>query len=475
MAKIVFLQRLWYEYGGVSSISAILKKNSHQAELLIGNKASDFIKYLNDADVVAFSVMTGMHHWTLDILSEIKKRKNILSILGGPHPTYFPEIIHHPSVDIICRGEGEYATLDLMNCLDAHRDFKSILNLWVKEGHEIYKNRLRSLISDLDTLPFSDRDLYYKYADLKESCIKPFSAGRGCPFKCSFCFNDKFMQIYGSENATVRFRSPENIIKEIAQIKKNYGLGTVFFTDDVLGLNRRWFKDLLILLAKEISLPFICNVRADLLNDEMAGLLKRAGCHSVSFGIESGNEKIRKDILKKDISNQQILNAARILKKYKIKFFTFNILGIPGETLQDAYETVELNIKIKTDYPRCTILVPYPETNIAEYAKVKGLLLSGPEQIQGSSQHLGISTENDYLIKNKDNKRLINLHRFFQTAVIFPGSFPLIKKLILLPPNALFKLWWAVVYFFIYVAGERRSYKQSIKFVLHNFNVFIGK
>lgn len=475
MSKIVFLQRLWYEYGGVSSISAILKKNNHQVQLLIGNKASDFIKNLNDADVVAVSLMTGMHHWALDILSEIKKRKNILSILGGPHPTYFPEIIHHPYVDIICRGEGEYATLDLMNCLDTHQDFSHILNLWVKQGGQVHKNRLRPLIQNLDTLPFIDRDIYYKYPDLKKSCIKPFSATRGCPFKCSFCFNDKFMQIYGTENAAVRFRSPENIIKEIAQVKKNYGINTIFFTDDVLGLNQKWFKELLSLLAKEISLPFICNIRADLLTDEIAGLLKYAGCHSVSFGIESGNEKIRKEILKKNISNQQIINAARILKKYKIKFFTFNILGIPGETLQDAYETVKLNIKIKTDYPRCTILVPYPETDIAEYTKVKGLLLSGPEEIQGSSQHLGLSTKNDYLIKNKDNKKLINLHRFFQTAVIVPGSFPLIKKLILLPPNVLFKLWWAIVYFFIYVAGERRSYRQSVRFVLHNFNAFTGK
>ena len=151
------------------------------------------------------------------------------------------------------------------------------------------------------------------------------------------------------------------------------------------------------------------------------------------------------------------------------------MLGIPEETLENAYETVELNIKIKPDYPRCTILVPYPGTKVAEYAKEKALLAAGPDQIRGSSQHIGLSTKNEYLIKNNDIEKLINLHRFFQTAVIFPSLFPLIKKLVHLPSNIFFKAWWAIVYFFIYVGGERRSHKQTLRFALYNLKTFIGK
>jgi len=473
VSKIVFLQRLWYEYNGVSSLSAVLKENGHQVNLLIGNKISDFVKRLDDADVVAFSVMTGLHHWVLDILSEIKKKRKIISILGGPHPTYFPEIINHPSVDIICRGEGEYALLDMMNCLDAHDDFRYIPNLWVKRNGQIYKNNLRPLVLDLDRLPFTDRDIYYQYADLRGAQLKPFSASRGCPFECAFCFNDKFVKIYGAEGSSVRLRNPENLIEEIDRVRAKYGLSTIFFTDDVLGMNQRWFKNLLTLMAERVSLPFICNIRADLLNEEIAVLLKSAGCHSVSFGIESGNERIRKEILKKNLSNQQIIDAARVLKKYSIKFITFNILGIPGETLENAYETVDLNIQIKTDYPKCTMLVPYPMTAISEYAKARGLLLSEPEQILGSSQHLGISKRDGFLIKNEEIKRLINLHHLFQTTVVSPCLYPLIKKLISLPPNILFKAWWGIVYFFIYVTGERRSLWQSLRLAFHNMRVFI--
>jgi len=263
--------------------------------------------------------------------------KQVLSasiIFGGPHPTFFPEIIDNPSVDIICIGEGELAITELADRLDAKEDFYDIENLWVKDTDgEIIKNPVRPLIQDLDGLRFPDRNIYYgKYPFLNRS-QKPFFAGRGCPFNCAFCFNYVLKDIYKDKGNFIRLRSPKNLIDEIISVKDTFGLKTVYLQDDTILFNREWLIEFLSIYRKEVGLPFVCLVRADLMDKEIARELKRSNCYSVFFGVETGDEKMRKRLLKKDIDNAQIIETARILKKYKIKFRTYNMLGLPGEEL----------------------------------------------------------------------------------------------------------------------------------------------
>lgn len=461
MARIVFLQRLYYEYGGPAIISAVLRGNGHDVSLLIGEKSHYFLSKVKKTDIVAFSTMTGMHHWAIKIASEIKKKMNILTVFGGPHPTYAPEIIEHPSVDVVCLGEGEYPMLDLADSFDTGKDISSIPNLWVKKNERIYKNEIRPLIEDLDSLPFSDRRLYYKtYYYLRKSPLKRFMAARGCPYRCSFCFNPRLQEMYRGRGRYVRFRSPHNIVEEIKKVKNGYGLRGVFFTDDVFTLNKNWLREFLPLYKKYISLPFTCDSRVDILDEEIAALLKDAGCLYLRIGIESGNEKIRNEILKKDITDDQIINAVQILKKYKIKFMTYNMVGIPEETLENAYQTVELNIKIKTNYPRCSILTPYPGTEIAAYAAQRGLLDATPDKIIASFQQY------KSIIKSEYKNQILNLHSFFQTVVIFPWSWRIIKQMIKFPPNPLFRMWWAMVYFFVFIKVEGINLWYAFLFAL---------
>ncbi|HLE17951.1 MAG TPA: cobalamin-dependent protein, partial [Syntrophales bacterium] len=157
MANVVFIQRLWYEYPGTGYLSAILRKHGHSTRVIIEESPRRIVKRLLPGDIAAFSVMTGMHHWALGIASHIKKTLGLMTVFGGPHPTYFPDVIEKDAADIICRGEGEYALLDLANAIDNERDFDKIANLWVKSAGTIHKNPLRPLIDDLDTLPLQDR------------------------------------------------------------------------------------------------------------------------------------------------------------------------------------------------------------------------------------------------------------------------------------------------------------------------------
>ena len=459
MAKIIFLQRIWYEYGGPEIISAVLKKYGHKVDLLIGKDADVFLNRIQPNDIIAFSIMSGEHHWALKVASRIKNEKKVLTVFGGPHPTYFTEIINHPAVDVACCGEGEFAMLDLANAYDRGIDYSLMPNLLVKQGDNIKRNEVRCLISDLDTLPFPDRTIYYKFPLLRKSTLKPFMASRGCPFFCSFCFNEKLRIIYSNKGRYVRFRSPENLIAEIKEVESMYGLKSIYFVDDLFVLDQKWLKEFTYLYKKEVKKPFVCSSNVNTLNEQTIRMLKDSGCCAVSFGIETGNEKLRRTLLNKDITNSQIEKVGYLLKKYRLKFMTFNMIGLPGETIHDALETIKLNIKIGTDYPRCSILTPYPGTKLAECFKDRIKI----KDIHSIDQQSRISFE----VPNP--KGLYNLHYFFQTAVIFPYLFGLIKRLIVVPPNILFRLWWVVIYFFVFVRSEARNPVQALVSALKTF------
>ena len=275
--------------------------------------------------------------------------------------------------------------------------------------------------------------------------------------------------MYKDKGRYVRFRSPSNLINEIKEVKSRYNLKTVFFADDIFVLDKRWLRDFTQAYKKEISLPFTCDGRADVIDEETAQLLKEAGCFCVRFGIESGNENIRNNILKKNITNEQIVSVASILKRFGLKFMTYNMVGIPQETIENAYETVELNIKIGTNYPRCSILTPYPGTEITESAENEKLIGADPNNISASFQQY------KSIVISKYRNQMLNIHSFFQSAVIFPWAWKFIKILIRLKPNFLFRLWWAMIYFFVFTKAEGRSLPYTFIFALRTLKTVFEK
>lgn len=172
MANVLFIQDIEYDYLGVMYISAVIKSKGHHCDLLIEHNQNKIISYIekNIFNIFAFSITSGTHLWALMVASKLKSAfPEIPIIFGGAHPTYFPEVIYEEPVDIICRGEGEFAMLDLMDALDSNLNYSDIPNLWVKYKNEINKNENRNLIEDLDSLPFPDRELYYdRYPQLRK-------------------------------------------------------------------------------------------------------------------------------------------------------------------------------------------------------------------------------------------------------------------------------------------------------------------
>jgi len=402
---------------GPMYISAALKAGGHECHMIIGNSAVDFLPQVRNLkpDLIAFSAMTGLHRWVLETIAFIKKNTDCRTIIGGPHPTFFPDIIYEKGVDIICRGEGEMAMVELADAIDSATDIHRILNLWVKKKDgEAIKNELRPLIQDLDSIPLADRQLYGTYPILNSGPVRPVITSRGCPFDCSFCFNHQMKRLYKGKGPYVRHRSPEAVIREIQALKETSTVKRIYFIDDTFVLNKKWLKAFLSLYGNKIQLPFHCLVRVSLLDQETVSEMKKNSCESVFFGIESGDESLRNDLLGKEISDENIRVGSTLLKKHKIKFRTYNMVGFPGETIAQAFKTVQINIDIKTDFPWCSIFFPYPGTRLGSYAIEKGYL-SG----DWSYDHAENSFHTTSPLLNPERDKLINLHKFFQTAVLF--------------------------------------------------------
>jgi radical SAM superfamily enzyme YgiQ (UPF0313 family) len=454
MVNIAFVQDSLFELHSIQYLSAVLKQAGHKVDLFVldveKDKIMQKIKKFRP-DIIAFSITSMENEWAINIAKKIKKEKIALTIFGGPHPTYFPEFIKNDFVDIVCVGEGEGAFVDLANAIDKKHDIKKIRNLWVKKKGKIFKNDLRPLIEDLDSLPFPDKEIYYKYKFLRDLPTKRII------YACSYCFNHLYNAMYKGKGRFVRFRKPEKIIKEIKELKAKYPLKTISFSSDTFTLNHKWLFSFLELYRKELKIPFICNSRANEVTEEVARRLSEAGCFYTSFGVESGNERIRRKILNRDMTNREIINAAKYLRMYGIKFVTYNMVGLPTETLKEAFETWELNVKIKADITTPTTLQPIKGTKIYEFIENNNMFIDGfnPERLNG---HYARS-----LLKLRDKDKIHNLQKLGWIGIKFPATVPIIKKLVLLPPNFIFDMIFKFSLFYKYVDSRNLSWFEMFK------------
>ncbi|MBS3156811.1 B12-binding domain-containing radical SAM protein [Candidatus Woesearchaeota archaeon] len=433
MVKFLFLQDMAFEYLSPMQLSANLKKAGHDFELLIIPEEPKWINKMKDynPDYILFSASAGHHNYILSLAREVRKYVNVPIILGGMYPTFDPDAaIKHEEVDMICMGEGDVALVEFAD----NSKRTNIKGMGFKKDGKVIMNDYARYVEDLDSLPFMDRSIYDKYKILQEIPAKKFMTGRGCPYPCTYCFNHHLKRIIGDKGKYARRRSAEHVIDEILDVKSKYNMKLVRFPDDTFTYNKPWLLDFLNKYKERVKLPFTCLGRPDELTEEVVIALEGAGCRNIFFGIESGNDYMRNEVMKRNTSKEKIINAGRLLKKYKIKFGTFNILGTPGETLEMAYETIKLNRQIGTDYPLASIFQPLSGTDMEDYAFRKGYLKRKLKPEEYMMFNAGS------LMEGMDVRQLENLERFFYLACKFPFLDPLIKKMITLPPNRFFKL-----------------------------------
>jgi len=358
---------------GLATLISVCKKAGHKTALIdttfkisdseILQKAKSF-----QPELIAFTTATNDFAYACHIAGLLKKQFKVPIIAGGFHPTIAPEeAISKPCFDMICLGEGEKALLELATNLEKNKSIDKIKNLWIKKSGKIIKNPLRPLISDLDKVPCPDRGLfdYKKYLDWNHGTAT-FISTRGCPFQCTYCINHFLMKKYSNKGPYVRFRSIDNLLGEVKQVLEKYGehVKNIEFYDDTFTLNKERIKEFCKRYPKEIGLPFNINARVNAVKPEMFQILKDAGCVRVSIGLESGDEHIRNKILKRNMSDSQIIETFRAAKKAGLKTYSFNMVGIPFETKQSIQKTIELNKKCQPDFVGVSIFNAFKGTEI---------------------------------------------------------------------------------------------------------------
>ena len=362
---------------GLAYISGWLKKN-HDYDIRLFDftwgatlqEFNDFLKRFNP-EIIGITLGTFDFFFVKQLIKGIRKISRALIVLGGIHPTVAPdECIEY--ADVICIGEGERAFEELVEKIDTNEDYSKIENLWVKKDNQIYKNNLRKLDEDLDSIPI-DRDLFEVEKSIKgRNYVVDIYAGRGCPHNCYYCINYFKRTLYKDKGKFLRLRSPQNVINEILDLKKKYKLKLVSFPDDSFTYNKKWLLEFCDLYKKQIKLPFICLARVENITDQVCRALKDANCTVIEMGVESGSEKIRKEVLNRHMSNEQIINAFKLCKKYGIKTFSFNMVGIPYEKKEDMMKTVALNRILQPEDVQVTIFQPYPGSELYKRTMEKG-------------------------------------------------------------------------------------------------------
>jgi radical SAM superfamily enzyme YgiQ (UPF0313 family) len=358
----------------VGCLSAFVKEHGHETEMLYLNEdmAEEDFLYLvwkSNPDLIAFSAVT--HQWlhARRYARIVKSKLDIPIICGGSHPTFMPEeVISEPSINMVCVGEGEYALLEVLDRMERKDDLSIIPNIWVKnEKGTVFRNGIRELIHELDTLPYPDREIL-NFQEVVSGCnTEPvFMTARGCPYNCTFCSNSALKRLYRGKGRYVRQRSPENAVREISQLRDRYEFDTLNFYDELFGYDRKWLRRFCQIYKSEIGYPFGCFIRAETMDRETFHMMREAGLTLIYLGVESGNETLRRKVMNRKVSDERIIRACRDAQAEGIQVWTYNIVGIPGETVETIREAMQLNRIINPHFASVSIFQPLPGTRLYE-------------------------------------------------------------------------------------------------------------
>lgn len=406
--KILFITGANINYGP-RKLSALLKKAGHFVSMLIPGEFEghfdgfekktklEIIKLCSEFDLIGFSVVTNDFFKFADLTKAIKSKLDIPVVWGGIHPTVRPgESLEF--ADIVCVGEGEEAVLELAEKLD--RDFSSlqgIKNIYYKEAGQIIENPIGPLEENLDKYPHPDYSLERQYVikgsfvcRMTEEDLKRYVfwnsklesvptyhtvTGRGCPFNCAFCGNSALRDIYKNHGRYVRFRSIDNIIDEIKNITARYNfIKYIRFQEDIFTARSAGeMEEFAEKYKQQVGLPFDIHVNPKFVREEIIKNLSGAGLCGVFMGIQTGSYAFNRDIYERDITNEKVLEAARIINKYcshKYRPLYDIIFDDKFQKVEDVLATVKLLYKLPKPYwINHFSLVLYPGTKLYERIK----------------------------------------------------------------------------------------------------------
>lgn len=430
MAKVIFLQQVWFPSQAVTQLSAELKRAGHQTQVAIGMTEEELWKQIKryNPSIIAVPIITSYRKFMLSVTKKIRKEGcKAKIVLGGYDASFSPEVIEEfKEADVLCRGEGDEALVELANAIDKNEDYSRIKNLWVRMPNgEIIQNELRPF-SDVNKKAWDDRDIYRNYHQFfKDLEFEVIMVGRGCPWKCTYCYNHTYAKMYKVGNSQyVQLRNPQNVIDEILGIKRKYKkIKNIFFNDSDLTCNKDWILEFCKLFNEhKTNIPFSLNGVASEIDEDVAkALASTRNCYLIRFGLETGNQELRFK-MRKTVTDEEFRRCTNLLKKYKIKYSMQAMIGLPYETLENAFETLDFAIELsngRKSLVAMNLFTPFPKLDI-----VKDAIASGQFDADEMADTNEIGDNSRTFVglfrRDEEGKKILMLSRFCQLYLNFP-------------------------------------------------------
>lgn len=357
--NILFIEKkLRADKLGICYLSRILKDAGHTVGMIQAD-IEDVESYFGShtVDVVMWSVSSGEQDWVLTLNRALKSKFKFVSIVGGPHFTYFPEQGEKdPDINFVVQGPGE---LVIVNLVEGRIKDKVI------KGH----------LPLLDQVKPPDRSLIYKYDEFKQSPMKRFMAARSCKWSCSYCFNHVFRKLYADERDKIhQITQVGQVLKEVLEVKNTYGLELAYFNDDNLASDISWLENLCDGMNR-LGIKFCGSVRVEDVDENLIRVMAASGCTFLNMALEAGSPETLKLLRRSKSTPERLKQIVRVALDSGIKIRIQNMIGLPVENiLEDALYTLQCNIDIGPTDSWVSVYQPYRKTDLAEYCVTKGFI-----------------------------------------------------------------------------------------------------
>ncbi|MBT5400287.1 B12-binding domain-containing radical SAM protein [bacterium] len=408
--------------------------STDEIDELFRSKLKDF-----SPDLLAFSIVEDNYRYCHRLLELTKSiNESLVTIVGGSTPTIAAStLIENPYIDYLIKGEAEGPMKEFCRLMDKGGDMTDTPNIWYKKEGKIIENPLGPL-TDMDDLPMQNLDLWDDAHFVKPYEGKLYRSGsiemsRGCPQKCTYCINESLRTAYlETDSKLIRKKTVANTIKEAKFLKEKHDLEMFFFCDDnFLAITRDRMAEFKDKWKKEINLPFWLNTTLESVTDWRLAALKECGCAGIGIGVESGNEWVRNEILKRNShnGNSKLIEVFKMIEEHGIRTTANAMIGFPGETEADMFETVKLVKAIKPMSYDITFVAPYIGTPLHLLAKEKKLIKieSNNPGFNGMASEIGLRKgsiiENPYVTKEKMEHIVNNFVDYVKGELPIPEEF----------------------------------------------------